>query len=533
MTTISHFAEKHPDKPAIIYADSKFGDPQQIETYGELEERSRRIGIVFRRLGLEHGDNVAILMANDDEFMDVFWAAHRTGLYFTPLNWHVKADEVEYILDNSDARVLIAHARFADVATAAYAGNSNLLKCISVGGEIPGFSTLEEELDAIAPDALLGEEFEGTLMLYSSGTTGRPKGVRAPLPKVAAGEPAQVAVAVNLTRMFDMREDDVFFSPAPLYHAAPLRLVSAQQRIGATSVVMRRFDAEDSLRLIDLHRVTTSQWVPTHFRRLTRLPEATKRAYGLESLRLALHAAAPCPIPLKEEMIDWWGDAIVEFYAGTEGGGTAISAADWNEHKGSVGRHWAGGTIHILDEEGNALTEPNQEGGVYFEAPADEAMRFRYHKAEEKTAESYRGSLFTLGDVGYLDEDGFLYLTDRQSHMIISGGVNIFPQEVENHLTMHPAVEDVAVIGVPNEDLGEEVRAVVVARSDAKAGPELAQELIAYCRDGISHYKCPRSVDFVDELPRTETGKMAKTSLRDRYWKDAPATSSSKSTDDR
>jgi acyl-coenzyme A synthetase/AMP-(fatty) acid ligase len=284
-------------------------------------------------------------------------------------------------------------------------------------------------------------------------------------------------------------------------------------------MIMRQFDPEEALRLIDKHKITTSQWVPTHFRRLVRLPQEVKDKYDVSSLRVAVHAAAPCPIPLKEQMIEWWGDAIVEYYAGTEGGGTLIRADEWMNHKGSVGRHMAQGTIHILDHDGQAITEAGVEGDIYFEAPDDEASRFRYHKDDEKTAKTYRGKMFTLGDIGYLDADGYLFLTDRQSHMIISGGVNIYPQETEDHLIMHPKVDDVAVIGVPSAEMGEEVKAVVIPVDGRDAGPALAQELIDYCREGIAHYKCPRSIDFVDELPRTETGKMAKRKLRDRYWK--------------
>jgi long-chain acyl-CoA synthetase len=289
-------------------------------------------------------------------------------------------------------------------------------------------------------------------------------------------------------------------------------------RLGATTIVMRRFDAEDALRLIDRYKITASQWVPTHFRRLTSLPEATRAKYDLSSLRVAIHAAAPCPIPLKEQMIAWWGNAIYEYYGGTEGGGTLISAQEWLNKKGSVGRHWSGGTVHILDEDGNEITEPSVEGAIYFEAPADAAARFSYHKDAAKTASTYRGNLFTIGDIGYKDADGYIFLTDRQSNMIISGGVNIYPQETESHLVMHAKVSDVAVIGVPNEDLGEEVKAVVVPAAGVTPGPELERELIAFCRDHIAHYKCPRTIDFVTEVPRTETGKMAKRKLREKYW---------------
>jgi long-chain acyl-CoA synthetase len=521
MTTITTFASKNPDKPALIYGPRQAGGTEQVETYGELEERSRRIGVLLRSLGLVAGDCIAVLMANDDEFMDLFWAAHRVGLYFTPVNWHLQVDEVEYIVDNCDAKVLIAHQRFGEVAAMATASNSRLVEKMSIGGEISGFQSLESLLNEVPREAELGEEYEGSVMLYSSGTTGRPKGVRRALAKVPAGDPLTNLTTLGIAALFGLVEDDRYLSPAPLYHAAPLVYTATQQRIGATCVIMRQFDPEEALQLIDRHKITTSQWVPTHFRRLVRLPQEVKDRYDISSLRVAVHAAAPCPVPLKEQMIEWWGDAIVEYYAGTEGGGTLIRADDWMNHKGSVGRHMSSGTIHILDDEGQAITEAGAEGNIYFEAPDDEASRFRYHKDEEKTAKTYRGKMFTLGDVGYLDADGFLFLTDRQSHMIISGGVNIYPQETEDYLIMHPKVDDVAVIGVPSAEMGEEVKAVVIPINGREAGPVLEQELIDHCRDGIAHYKCPRSIDFVDELPRTETGKMAKRKLRDRYWKDA------------
>jgi acyl-coenzyme A synthetase/AMP-(fatty) acid ligase len=514
MTTVATFAQKNPDKPALIY-----GDGEHIESYGELERRSRRIGHVLRRLGLEFGDNVAVYLANDDEFFDVFWACHRTGLYFTPVNWHLQEDEIQYIVDNCDAKLLIAHARFAEIAARVSKRAPKVTSRISIGGEIEGgFLALDDLLEDVPEDAPLGEELEGSVMLYSSGTTGKPKGVRRPLPRLPAGHPSIMAGVAGLVALFGITENDRYLTPAPLYHAAPIGFTSSMQRIGATAIVMRRFDAEDALRIIEHQKITASQWVPTHFRRLTSLPEATRAKYDVSSLRVAVHAAAPCPIPLKEQMIAWWGDAIIEYYAGTEGGGTLIRAQEWLTHKGSVGRHWAGGVVHILDEDGNEQSAPNQEGAIYFEAPADVAARFSYHKDEQKTASTYRGNLFTIGDIGYKDADGYVYLTDRQSNMIISGGVNIYPQETESHLVMHPKVQDVAVIGVPNEDLGEEVKAVVVPAAGVTPGPELERELIAFCRDHIAHYKCPRTIDFASEVPRTETGKMAKRKLREKYW---------------
>ena len=518
MTTVSVWAEKAPDRPAVIY-----GDAEYVETFAELERNSRRVAHLLRRWGLEPGDCLAALIGNDDVFFDLFWACHRVGLYFTPVNWHLQREEVEYIVENCDAKVFVANARFQEVAEGVPAVVPRLVASAAIGGTravgaIGGFRSFEEELAACPEDAPLGEELEGSIMLYSSGTTGRPKGVRRPLARVPAGDPATNIGSLGLAAMFGMKEGDVYLSPAPLYHAAPLAFSSGQHRLGATTVIMRRFDPEHALQLIERHKVRTSQWVPTHFRRMVRLPEEVKQRYDVSSLEVAVHAAAPCPIPLKEQMIDWFGDAILEYYAGTEGGGTMIRASEWLEKKGSVGKHWAGGTVHILDDEGAEVTEANREGRIFFEAPPDPNARFKYHKDAEKTAGTYEGDLFTIGDVGYLDEDGYLFLTDRSSHMIISAGVNIYPQETENHLSMHPKVEDVAVIGVPNEEMGEEVKAVVVPVDGREAGSALEDELIQYCRDGIAHYKCPRSIDFVDELPRTETGKMAKRKLRDRYW---------------
>ncbi len=288
--------------------------------------------------------------------------------------------------------------------------------------------------------------------------------------------------------------------------------------MGASVVVMRQFDAEEALRSIQDQRVRTSQWVPTHFKRLLQLPEETRRRYDVSSLRVAVHAAAPCPIPVKRAMIEWWGPAIVEYYAGTEGGGTLIRSEEWLAHPGSVGRHWANGQIFILDEAGDPVTQAGTEGAIYFSANPDPQARFSYHKDDEKTRNTYRGDMFTLGDIGYLDEEGYLYLTDRQSNMIISGGVNIYPQETENALMSNPKVHDVAVIGVPNSEMGEEVKAVIVPAQGTQPGPALERELIDYCRSEIAHYKCPRSVDFVDELPRTPTGKLVKRKLRDEYW---------------
>jgi acyl-CoA synthetase (AMP-forming)/AMP-acid ligase II len=513
MGTVAVHAEKHPDRIAVI-----LGNGEWRETYGELEQRSRRLAHLLRGRGLVRGSCVAALLDNTDPaFWDLYWACHRIGLYFTPVNWHLQEDEIRYIVDDCDADALFASRRFAEQAARVAPRCPKLRLRILTAGEAEGFEALAAALSDAPEDAPLEQQREGAVMLYSSGTTGRPKGVRRELPDVPPGDPSVANVSRGLLGLFGIGEGDRYLCPAPLYHAAPIGFSGGHLRIGASVVVMSHFDPELALRIIQDQRVTSSQWVPTHFRRLLQLPEAVRRRYDLSSLRVAIHAAAPCPIPVKRAMIEWWGDAILEYYAGTEGGGTKIAAKEWLAHEGSVGRHWAGGKVWILDEEGREVTQPGVEGAIYFEAPA--TGRFAYHKDAKKTESTYRGNLFTIGDIGYLDAEGYLFLTDRQSNMIISGGVNIYPQETENHLLMHPKVDDVAVIGVPDEEMGEAVKAVVIPVEGAEPGPALERELIEYCRAGIAHYKCPRTVDFAAELPRTATGKMAKRALRDRYWK--------------
>ena len=509
---IAAHAASDPDRIALIYGN---GDARM--TFGELEQSSRRLGHALGRRGIARGDCVAALIDNaDPAFMSLYWACHRTGLYFTPVNCHLHEDEIRYIVDDSDADALFASARFAGSAARVAAHGPRLRLRVVTSGRAEGFESQDELLADSPEHAPLGDEREGAVMLYSSGTTGRPKGVRRELPDLPAGHASLEAFAKGFLGLFGIGAGDRYLCPAPLYHAAPITFSSHHLRLGASVVLMARFDPEQALRCIQDQRVTSSQWVPTHFRRLLQLPESVRRSYDLSSLRVAVHAAAPCPTPIKRAMIEWWGDAIVEYYGGTEGGGTLIRAKEWLSHEGSVGRHWTGGKIWVLDEESREVTQPGVEGAIYFEAP--KGTRFSYHKDAAKTAASFRGDLFTIGDVGYLDADGYLHLTDRQSNMIISGGVNIYPQETENHLLVHPKVDDVAVIGVPDEEMGEQVKAIVIPAAGVVPGPELERELIEYCRRGIAHYKCPRTIDFVTSLPRTETGKMAKRSLRARYW---------------
>jgi len=513
LPSLSQIANEAPERPAVILGDGKY-----VESFGELEARSRRIAHALRARGLREGDCVCVLLGNVEEFFDVFWATQRLGLYFTPVNWHLAVEEIRYVFENSDARCVIASADFDEAAAKAADALPGLRVRVSLHGEISGFERYEDLVASAPADAVLPDQRGGTVMLYSSGTTGFPKGVRNPLPMCDYEEPSLDLLAQVFASMFGFQAGDVYLSPAPLYHAAPLRFCDAQHRLGCTVVVMPRFDAEAALRAIQAQRVTTSQWVPTHFKRMLQVPEEVRSRYDVSSLRVAVHAAAPCPIPVKRAMIEWWGPVLREYYAGTEGGGTLIDSEDWLAHPGSVGRPWPGSEVVIFDEAGEPFAERGPEGAIYFRAAGAPDSRFRYHKDEEKTRDSWRGDCFTLGDVGYLDAEGYLFLTDRKSHMIISGGVNIYPQETENCLVAHPKVHDVGVIGVPDEEMGEQVKAVVIPAAGVAPGPDLERELIEHTRGEIAHYKCPRSIDFVEELPRTETGKLQKKKLRARYW---------------
>ena len=500
------YAERTPDVPAII-----MGSNGEAVTYAQLEERSVRFARALRSLGLRVGDHIAILTENTRPYLEVAWAAQRSGLFYTAINTHLRAGEVQYILDDCGAVALVASESMAEVVAGLDLSRIDIR--VSAVGDLPGYARYDELLDSATADPLR-DECEGREMLYSSGTTGRPKGVRKQLPGTPLGDPtsAPVQIAQGLyTR--GGATDVVYLSPAPLYHSAPLVSSMAIHRLGGTVVVMERFDPSQCLQLIERHGVTQGQFVPTMFVRMLRLPQEERERYDLSSLRYVVHAAAPCPVEVKRQMIDWWGPIIHEYYSGTEDiGNTYISPEEWLAHPGSVGRPTS--ECHIVGDSGEELP-PGQAGLVYFAG----GRPFEYHNDPEKTASvtNERGWR-TLGDVGYLDADGYLYLTDRQAHMIISGGVNIYPQEAENLLAGHPAVADVAVIGVPDPEMGEAVRAVVTLTDPDAAGPELAAELLAFCRSELATYKCPRTVDFVDELPRDDSGKLYKRLLRERYW---------------
>ena len=502
------WAAKTPDKPAIIMAGSG-----ETVTYAELDETANRLSQLFHRAGLRPGDHVAFVMENRAEYLAIAWGAHYAGLYYTAISSRLTSEELGYIIEDSESRALIASPYMAESLADLEDTLAKLEIRLSVGGELPGFDSFEEAL-AKAPNEPLADRVEGLPMLYSSGTTGRPKGVKPKLTGDPLGSGDGLTAMVKL--LWQGSEDSVYLSPAPLYHSAPLRFCTQFLRIGGTVVVMERFDAEAALAAIEAHRVTHSQWVPTMFVRMLKLDPAVRAKYDVSSLGFAIHAAAPCPIAVKEQMLDWWGPIVHEYYAGTEGNGFCYaSPQDWLAHKGTVGRPISG-ELHIVDDEGNEVPV-GEEGGVYF---GGGMQQFEYHNDPEKTkAGRLANGWSTLGDIGRVDEDGFLYLTDRKANMIISGGVNIYPQETENVLTIHPKVQDVAVFGVPNADFGEEVKAVVQPVDPADAGEALERELIAYCREHLADVKCPRSIDFRDELPRHPTGKLYKRLLKDEYWK--------------
>jgi long-chain acyl-CoA synthetase len=491
-----------PDKPAIIMAGSG-----QVMTYGELEVRSNRVAQLLRSLGLKRGDTIAILMTNVPDYLPICWGAQRAGLVFVAMSTKLTADEAQYIIEDSGAKVLFASAGLAAVATAA---SADVPARYAVGGPVAGFEALDTALAAV-PEGRIVDESSGRDMLYSSGTTGRPKGVRGALPEGAldAGDGLTGMVAMLYGFGPEMR----YLSPAPLYHAAPLRYCMAVQRFGGTVVIMERFDPETYLALVEKYHITHSQLVPTMFVRMLKLPEDVRRKYDLASMKVAIHAAAPCPIDVKHAMIDWWGPVIYEYYSATEGAGfTSISPQEWLARPGSVGKAILG-EIRVLGNDDEVLPA-GQTGRIYFAGgPA-----FEYHNDAAKTASVTGTHGATFGDIGHVDDQGYLFLTDRAAFMIISGGVNVYPQEAENVLTMHPEVADVAVFGVPDAEMGEAVKAVVQPRDMAKAGPELEAELIAFVRARLSHVKCPKTVDFLAELPRHDTGKLYKRLLKDRYW---------------
>lgn len=499
------------DDPAIVMA----GSGRHL-TFGEFEANANRLAHFFRSIGLRRGDHVAVFMENNLRYFEVMAAAERTGLYYTCVNSYLTADEVAYIVDDCDAKVLVTSQAKSGVALRAGELTPKVRSFLCVDAAFP-VGPLQPYDDVVGgfPCRPVPDEELGAAMLYSSGTTGRPKGILRPLPEAHPSD--ELPVMTFTKKLLRLREGMVYLSPAPIYHSAPQASVATAIRMGATSVIMESFDAETFLSLIERYRVTHTNMVPTMFVRILKLPEEVRTRFDLSSLEAIAHTGAPCPVAVKRAMIEWLGPILVEYYGSTEANGfTFCDSGEWLAHPGTVGSPVLGEVL-ILDDHGREVPS-GAAGAVWFRG----ATNFTYYRDREKTAEGRdpTGDRSTVGDIGYVDDEGYLYLTDRKTFMIVSGGVNIYPQEVENLLVTHPDVLDAAVFGVPNADLGEEVKAVVQARPGVPAGPDLATELLRFCRDHLAHYKCPRSVDFDPELPRLPTGKLYKRILRDRYWGD-------------
>ncbi|MCZ6847177.1 MAG: acyl-CoA synthetase [Alphaproteobacteria bacterium] len=503
-----HHARVTPDKIAYRMAGSGMA-----LTFAELDARSNQGAQALRSLDVGPGEHIAVLMENCLEFLEVCWAAQRSGVIYTAISRYLGPEEAAYIAVDCGAKVLVTSMAYAATGAQIRDLVGPEVRCLTAGGAVEGY----EQWDAIVakmPAEPVADERAGASMLYSSGTTGRPKGIvrlqhsNAPIDSLS---PIMLKLCEDLA---GMGPDSIYLSPAPLYHSAPLGVAMVAAALGATTVVMEKFDAEAFLAAVEQHRATHTQLVPTMFVRMLKLPEEARARYDVTSLISALHVAAPCPVDVKRAMIDWWGPILLEYYAGSEGNGvTAATAEEWLAHPGTVGRPLFG-AVRILDDDGIELP-PGEIGDVYF----DTGFTFSYHNDVEKTSQAFNDKGWsTLGDVGWLDDDGYLHLTDRRAYTIISGGVNVYPQETEDLLVSYPEVADVAVFGVPNEDLGEEVKAVVQLMDFTRAGPELEAELIAFCRARLSSIKTPKSVDFRRELPRTATGKLIKRLVKAEYW---------------
>ncbi len=503
----AHWASLKPDTAAII--DAATGE--QI-SWREFDQRSNQVAQLLQQLGLTVGDHVSIMMENNLDYFCIGWGVMRSGMYLTCINRYLTPDEAAYIVSDSTSKVIFASAEL----TQSQALGALIAGCphrFVLGGEVSGFSDYAAAVNG-QPITPIDDERAGDTMLYSSGTTGRPKGIKRPL---SGGHVSDGLPGVEVNNPYGLNADTVYLSPAPLYHAAPFGFCTRTLALGGTVVMMKSFDPELSLKYIEQYSVTHSQWVPTMFIRMLKLNDATKNQYNLGSHQCAIHAAAPCPKEIKHQMMRWWGPVLWEYYAGTERNGTCvIGPEEWLAHPGSVGRAY-NSILRICDEQGSELPA-GEEGMVYFEQPA---RSFEYHNAPDKTQSATHpthDNWTSLGDVGYVDKEGYLYLTDRKAYMIISGGVNIYPQEIEDALILHDAVQDVAVFGVPNDDFGEEVKAVVELAAGYQANEPVAQDLIAFAKANLAGYKVPRSVDFTDALPRLPTGKLYKRLLKEQYW---------------
>ncbi len=514
---IDHWARETPDSIAIQMAGSG-----ETVTFAELERASNQSAHLLRQLGLKRGDVFAIWSGNNPRYLELAFTMQRSGLYMCPIASKLTAPEAAYIVRNCGARILIIDASIGAHAAELARDFATLCpkveRVFAICGDLPGAGRWEAAAAAL-PGTPIADQSAGQTMIYSSGTTGQPKGVHRPLQEQAYD--SEDSLQLMHRHLFATKPGTVFMATAPLYHTGPLHFVLAELKLGATVLVFEKFDAEQVLAGIERHGVVRGQFVPTMFTRMLKLPEEVRARYDMSSIKLALHSAAPCPVDVKRAMIDWWGPVLFEIYGGTENAGsTMIDSHDWLKKPGSVGKSMLG-TIHICGEDGQELA-PGETGTIFFEGNAG----FDYLGDDAKTRDSRhptQANWATFGDIGHIDEDGYLFLSDRRAFMIICGGVIIYPQEAENLLTMHPKVADVAVFGVPDPDMGEQVKAVIQPALGIAAGPELEAELIAWCKNQLASLKCPRSIDFADELPRDPTGKMMKKQLRDHYWQTMPA----------
>ncbi len=500
-------AQEQPDRLAIAEAGGR------EVTYGELFAMANQLVHGLRAEGLVAGDGIATVLANTSEMFALYFAAMQAGWYLTPINHHLVGAEIAYIVDDSEADVLVSDERFADACAAA--AESIALgsdRCFSIG-EVSGHRPFRDLIDG-QPTALPSDRTAGAPMHYTSGTTGRPKGVRRPL---SGGDPDEAAARGSfLLNLFGITPFDgnVHLCGSPLYHTAVLAYATTSLHVGHPVVLMDKWSPDATLDLIERYRVTHSHMVPTQFHRLLALPEEVRSRHDLSSLRTMIHAAAPCPVDVKRRMLEWWGPVIYEYYAATEGGGTLVTPEQWLDRPGTVGLPWPNSEIRILDDEGDDVPV-GQVGTVYMKLGM---AAFEYFKDKDKTEGNRREGFFTVGDVGYLDDGGFLFLCDRKSDMIISGGVNIYPAEIEGELLSHPKVADAAVFGIPHDDWGEEIKAVIEPAPGVEPGDALAGELLAHCRERLAKFKLPRTIDFVAEMPRDPNGKLYKRKLRDPYW---------------
>jgi long-chain acyl-CoA synthetase len=502
-----NLAQRQPASLALVDPDGR------ERRRSELLASCNQVVHGLRELGLEKGDCIATVLPNSTAMLELYLAVTQAGWYLTPINHHLTGPEIAYIVDDSEAKAFVGAERFAEACQGAMAELGFPERARFALGELPGFRPYAE-LKSGRPETLPENRTAGSVMNYTSGTTGRPKGVRRAL---APLDPDTVSMMMGgFLGLFGAKPDDgnVHICGSPLYHTAVLVFATASMHWGHPVVLMDKWTPEGMLQLIEKYRVTTSHMVPTQFHRLLNLPEEVRKKYDVSSTRYMVHAAAPCPIETKLAMLDWWGDSIHEYYAATEGGGTVVTPSEWREYPGTVGRAWAGSEIRILDDDGKdcPVGEP---GTVYMKLGAAD---FEYKDDEKKTEENRREGFFTVGDIGYLNEEGYLFLCDRKSDMIISGGVNIYPAEIEKVLLTHPKVGDAAAFGIPHEDWGEEVKAVIEPVDGVPADDALREDVLAFCRDKLAKYKTPRSIDFIDEMPRDPNGKLYKRKLRDPYW---------------